>query len=404
MKSVECTVLLALIVLSACGPSANSNEAGSLSSSNFTERDSAGVVIAANSGSQARSVLGWEIDSTPDLSMGVTGLSSGESAPAWYTFHRIGGVRQLADGRVVVADGGSREVRFFDSSGEFIHRVGRQGRGPGEFEGGPILVRALFSDSLLLFDSKPVRFHFLSSDDDGYRIVRPATWKGATPPIGFIDPNVFVGLMYLHKPTTIGPYEIPATYAWVDIATGVRTLVDSFPVQPQYTTRFVDGLAYGGLIPFSPMPSAAVTRDGAFVTDGAHAEIKKYDIDGRLQRIIRVDEPSRQIENGDIQSYIEATGQPLDPDIPIPDVMPTFQSLLVDDEGWLWAKKYDWDPARRPVWVVFDPSGRAHGYVETPVGLRINQIASDFVLGVWTDELEVEHVRRYPLIRRSNAR
>jgi hypothetical protein len=399
MKPAKWAELAGLIVFGGCGP------AGGSSSPAFTERDSAGIVVAITSGSQARSALGWQIDTVPDLEIGVTSeLKEDESAPQWFTFHRIGGVRKLPDGRIVVADGGSREVRYYDSGGQFLHRVGGQGQGPGEFEGGPVLVPAITSDSLLLFDTRPVRFHFLSTEDDGYRLVRPATWKGATPPIGFIDPNVLVGLLHLHIPTTTGVYEIPATYAWTDIATGNRTLVDSFTVRPQYTTKFVNNIAWGGMIPFSSMPSAAIGRNGAFITEGALPEIREYDLEGRLQRIIRVDEPLRQITTTHIHGYVEVTGKPLDPDIPVPDVLPTFESLLVDDEGWLWAKSYEWDPMRRPAWVVFDPSGRAHGSIETPVKLQIHQIAHDFMLGVWTDEVDVEHVRRYRVNRRSSER
>jgi hypothetical protein len=210
--------------------------------------------------------------------------------------------------------------------------------------------------------------------------------------------------MHLHKPTTMGYYEIPATYAWTNIVTGHRTLIDSFIVRPQYTTRFVNNLAWGGLVPFSPMPSAAIKHDGALVTRGALPEIREYDLEGRLQRIVRIDERPREITTTDIQRYVEVTGKPLDPDIPVPDVLPTFESLLVDDEGWLWAKVYEFDPVRRPAWVVFDASGRAHGSIETPVSLQIHQIANDFMLGVWTDELDVQHVRRYRVNRHVNER
>jgi hypothetical protein len=88
----------------------------------------------------------------------------------------------------------------------------------------------------------------------------------------------------------------------------------------------------------------------------------------------------------------------------IPETMPTFESLLVDDEGWLWAKVYEFDPARPSAWVVFDPSGRARGSIETPAGLRVHQIDRDFILGVWTDEVGAEHVRRYRIDRRPRSR
>jgi hypothetical protein len=166
----------------------------------------------------------------------------------------------------------------------------------------------------------------------------------------------------------------------------------------------VDQLGWGGLIPFSSMPAAAVRRNGAFITEGTLPEIKEYDVEGRLRRIIRIDEPLRRITDTDIQGYVEVTGKPMNPDIPIPDMMPTFESLLVDDEGWLWAKVYEWDPTQPSAWVVFDPSGRARGSIETPAGLRVHQIDSDFILGVWTDELDVEHVRRYRIDRRAGER
>lgn len=393
--------LSGLVFLVACVPGGDSSFTGN-GYTGFLRRDSAGIAIAVTPGSEARTALGWAMDTVPDLQIGIAGTSSGHgTAQPWYEFNRIGGVRQLSDGRVVVVDGGSREVRFFDSRGQFLHRFGGKGRGPGEFGGSPVLVNAFQRDSLLIFDPRPVRFHFLSPDADGYRLVRPATWSGATPPVGFISPNVLVGLMHLHRPTTTGVYEVPLVYAWIHIATGKRTLVDSFTVRPQYTVEFVNSIAYGGLIPFSSRPSAAVTRNGALVTDGALPEIKEYDIEGQLTRIIRVDEPRRRIMNTDIQRYVEVTGKPTYPEIPIPELMPAFESLLVDDEGWLWAKVYEWDPARRPEWVGFDPDGQAHGSIRMPVGFRVQQIAGDFVLGVWTNELDVEYVRRYRVDRRT---
>jgi hypothetical protein len=46
---------------------------------------------------------------------------------------------------------------------------------------------------------------------------------------------------------------------------------------------------------------------------------------------------------------------------------------------------------------VFDPDGRMLGQVVLPSGLDVKQIGDDFVLAVWRDEYEVEHVRMYEL-------
>jgi hypothetical protein len=52
------------------------------------------------------------------------------------------------------------------------------------------------------------------------------------------------------------------------------------------------------------------------------------------------------------------------------------------------------DPLR---WAVFDPEGRFLGHVDTPEADRITHIGADFVLGLWTEEMDVEHVRVYRL-------
>jgi hypothetical protein len=52
-----------------------------------------------------------------------------------------------------------------------------------------------------------------------------------------------------------------------------------------------------------------------------------------------------------------------------------------------------------PAWAIMDTDGRWLGTVHTPPGLRIYEIGADYVLGVWRDELNVEYVRTYALLR-----
>jgi hypothetical protein len=52
------------------------------------------------------------------------------------------------------------------------------------------------------------------------------------------------------------------------------------------------------------------------------------------------------------------------------------------------------DPGR---WTVFDPEGRMLGTVATPARFRVFEIGTDYVLGVWADDMDVEHVRLFTL-------
>ncbi|MEJ2204371.1 MAG: hypothetical protein P8170_09690 [Gemmatimonadota bacterium] len=50
-------------------------------------------------------------------------------------------------------------------------------------------------------------------------------------------------------------------------------------------------------------------------------------------------------------------------------------------------------------WAVFDPAGQWLGEVETPRGGRIWEIGSDDLLGTRRDELDVEEVRMYGILK-----
>ena len=52
-----------------------------------------------------------------------------------------------------------------------------------------------------------------------------------------------------------------------------------------------------------------------------------------------------------------------------------------------------------PLWTVFDPEGRALGFIETPEGLTVLEIGADYLLGRVTDDLGVESVQVWGLER-----
>src|SRR5687768_5872475 len=70
------------------------------------ETDSAGIRIITSSGANAPV---WQIGPAHELQIGVV---DGEEA---YSFDRISAAYRLGDGRIAVADGGSSQVRYFDS-------------------------------------------------------------------------------------------------------------------------------------------------------------------------------------------------------------------------------------------------------------------------------------------------
>jgi hypothetical protein len=82
---------------------------------------------------------------------------------------------------------------------------------------------------------------------------------------------------------------------------------------------------------------------------------------------------------------------------PLPERVPAFQGIIVDDEANVWLERYrlPWETESR--WEVVGPEGRWLGQVVTPPRLRLLQVGRDFVLGRHADSLGVERVRVHPL-------
>src|SRR6056297_2052897 len=144
-------------------------------SSNVTVRDSSGVRIVANAAT-SRFASPWQIADAHDWSVGEV-----EGDPD-YLLSRVVGAMQLPDGRILVANGGTNEVRAYDAQGNLVQTFGRAGEGPGEFQ----YLRAL---------GRCQHDGFTAFDLD---------WQ-ANP---FTSDGTFVGREVLAKPEGFTPYSV----------------------------------------------------------------------------------------------------------------------------------------------------------------------------------------------------
>ena len=84
-----------------------------------------------------------------------------------------------------------------------------------------------------------------------------------------------------------------------------------------------------------------------------------------------------------------------------PESHPAFGRIYVDLPGNLWVLRTSPDrvPADPEPWDVFDPEGVWLGAVALPARFTMREIGDDYVAGVWRDELDVEYVRVYRLLK-----
>ena len=142
-------------------------------------RDSAGIQIVENAEPPEGSRLPWQIGPEPTMSIGVL-----EGAEPYMLLHVTHAAR-LPDGRIVVANGGTSEVRVFDASGTHLLTWGGSGEGPGEFMGlyhaGPWP-----GDSIVAWFTSGRRISIFDSDGNygrtvGLRRSRNAMWMPPSP-------------------------------------------------------------------------------------------------------------------------------------------------------------------------------------------------------------------------------
>jgi hypothetical protein len=114
------------------------------------------IVLAAGPGCRSpdqdlHTPRNLQLSSLPSFDVGRA-----EGAPG-HELYRVTGAVRLADGRVVVANSGTSQLRFFDSTGRYLSSAGRRGGGPGEFTGNLKLL-PYQGDSLLVWDARLLRF------------------------------------------------------------------------------------------------------------------------------------------------------------------------------------------------------------------------------------------------------
>ena len=134
-----------------------------------------------------------------------------------------------------------------------------------------------------------------------------------------------------------------------------------------------------------------------------------YSVEGALLKLVRRATPNRPITAEIADDYrtrllegnsrLPGSLRRQRADMPLPETMPAYMGFLVDDIGNLWVREYT-RSSEPQSWVVFDPEGRFLGHVDMPTedGWPTH-IGADFVLGTWNDEMDVEYVKVYELIK-----
>lgn len=385
------------LLIGACSTEGSGPEAA-------TFRDSAGVTIVSSASPSWTERSAWRIVADPELRIGAV---DGEQP---YLLDRVTDAALLSDGRLIVVNGGTQEIRFFDKAGQHLGSVGGSGEGPGEFLG----MQSVFvmpGDSLFVPD--PINSRFSVLDPHG-QYVRSYTagWGLASPrgrmhdgrlvALNFADARLATSLGYTRVPMSVLLYMPDGRQ--VDT---VATLLGS----EEFRVEVERGLA-NNAVPFGAQQMLFIAGDRLYTGTGETLQIEVRRGDGTLDRLIRGSLSRRAVRPTDIDAWkrrrLERATERSRPvverlvrDVPIPSTMPVYSEIIVDSSDNIWTRGFAPENEPDAAWQVFDSEGRWLGGIPLPIGLRVMRIGPDYVLGIMRDTVDVEYVQLHRIVKRT---
>jgi hypothetical protein len=342
------------------------------------------------------------------------------SAALEHDFSRIGGVRELPDGRLLVSDWIDETVSVVDLARQSVRRIGRRGAGPAEYRL-PAALLPMPGDSTLLVDQGNERLTVIAPD---LRIVRsfsshrPGMTHGITPRA--IDRQ---GRFY---------FEIPA---WADPAGNSDSVsVARFDLRDGKVERLVRvrGITYreGSVrgIPYvifaardvwqaAPGGRVAIVRSAPYV-------VEWREVNGSITRGRAVSRAQLPVTALDRTAYVThfmataavagrgesgMTAMPASEKTPeaiarlvavqeFRRVKPPFtdRAPLIAADGTLWVER-SVAMGSRPAWDLFDGRGAFIGGVILPAGRRLVALGSRAAYAAFVDPDGLERLERYAL-------
>jgi hypothetical protein len=394
---------LALLLLAACSDAGGSTDA-------VVVRDSAGVRIVESRGDVWTAPEQWR------LAAGATVRIGEIDGDAPYLFSAISGIVPLSDGRIVVADGGSRTLRWFGPQGAFLFERGGAGDGPGEFSSfGGLSVAA--GDTLVVFDPAAQRWAIWTPDGD---LAATAAAPGMLRASGHAHRLRNGSFVLLHLGSTPSansagrPHRMPATLLSVAAPGSAVDTIGTFPgaeVYRQQDGRFAAPYFQRGF-------SWTAGEDRVYAGPQDPFEIRVHSAGGEWIRSIRAPDVDLTLGRDQVDAFRtwmtgRLDGRPAEQraamirqlderlEEPMPDRVPAYSALLLDPHGNLWVGEYRFELNLHPPerWLVFDPEGRLLTLVRMPPRFALLAVGNDHVFGRLTDELNVQYVAAFRIER-----
>lgn len=283
-------------------------------------------------------------------------LTVGQLAEGGSLFGNIAGVDMARDGRLFVLDGINRKLRIFDPAGKLLKELGRTGQGPGEWDT-PFMVKLVSDNEIIVADAVNRKVIYLDPQGNLTREISYAQKMGLVK-LQERNGQYWAAEMGLEGNSIV--YTIARYDAGFNRLAKFDTLLRPLPI--------------GGnkINPFEMYFEFCLDSRGNLLYGLSSAyEIKCFDPEGKLFRIIRKEYKSQKITEKDKQEILsqlpETAGVNVKEMLFFPDHFPPFSAFLIDEADRLFVRTFE--KGQVPhwyIWDVFDPEGKLIARAEMP--------------------------------------
>lgn len=322
------------------------------------------------------------------------------------SFSYILGLEVDPAGRIWVLESRPEEIRVFDAHGAFVRTVGRQGSGPGEFAQ-PAGMAWTGAGLLMVVDQRNARFVFF--DTSGARVTerrRPSSGFFSSYWGGVVDRQGAVHDIVPLRGSTRFQTAIVRLDSGFQVADTLHLPVfdaPAFTFERRSGTSFMRSTAN---VPYAPSLVWWLDREATLwfgITE--RYRLVRMNAAGDTLRVIerawtpvQVTEEAKDSAMERLQYFVDQGGS-VDRSR-IPDVMPPFTQLRVDEDGYVWTRLSQPPGAAAARWDVFDPEGRYLGTVTLPQATQFFVVRRGKLYAVVPDEDGVATVVRYRIRNR----
>lgn len=306
---------------------------------------------------------------------------------------QIGSTTVDEQGRVFMVDTNQQTIHVFDSDGNWMRQVGKEGGGPGEFRraGGVQIANGL----LHVMDSGQRRI--IRFDLETLELHSSLSYSENSAPVEFLFP-------YTHFARPDGSYLIfftgpfmmdrsPEEMVWEGVILNEDAHYDDevfITVQAnEWLTDAADNFIRSFPAPYGRKSLIDISNSGTlFHAWSEHLLIKAYSPDGEYQRAIYHHYQKPALDRNEVLQIFEdreERDRALLRNQNMPSTWPAIDALHIDDQNRFWVARFtensdEWN------WLILDSGGELLGTFVWPRTKVIRQIKNGYIYTRETDE------------------